>query len=172
MSNDLTRRSFVKWGTAAAGAATLAGFTGCAPSGQEDAQKEGLSDTGDAPAEETGVWLTGACMNNCSCNASRCLLKVYVEDGIPLKIRTDDEDEGAAKSLQRRACPRGRSQVSNYLSPARVKYPMKRKNWSPEQPNGELRGIDEWERISWDEALGYVADELKNASKPTATKLS
>ena len=78
MSNDLTRRSFVKWGTAAAGAATLAGFTGCAPSGQEDAQKEGLSDTGDAPAEETGVWLTGACMNNCSCNASRCLLKVYV----------------------------------------------------------------------------------------------
>ena len=40
MSNDLTRRSFVKWGTAAAGAATLAGFTGCAPSGQENAQKE------------------------------------------------------------------------------------------------------------------------------------
>ena len=67
MSNDLTRRSFVKWGTAAAGAATLAGFTGCAPSGQENAQKEGLSDTGDAPAEETGAWLTGACMNNCSC---------------------------------------------------------------------------------------------------------
>ena len=40
MSNDLTRRSFVKWGAAAAGAATLAGFTGCAPSGQENAQKE------------------------------------------------------------------------------------------------------------------------------------
>ena len=25
----------------------------------------------------------------------------------------------------------------------------------------ELRGQDEWERISWDEAVGYVADEVK-----------
>ena len=38
---------------------------------------------------------------------------------------------------------------------------MKRKNWSPDNPNGELRGIDEWERISWDEALDYVATEIK-----------
>lgn len=170
MSNDLTRRSFVKWGTAAAGAATLAGFTGCAPSGQEDLSETGGKSADAAPEEEKGVWLTGACMNNCSCNSSRCLLKVYVEDGIPLKIRTDEEDEDAAKSLQRRACPRGRSQVSNYLSPARVKYPMKRKSWSPEQPNGELRGIDEWERISWDEALGYVADELKKCLETYGNK--
>ncbi len=40
---------------------------------------------------------------------------------------------------------------------------MKRKNWSPEDPHGELRGRDEWERISWDEALDYVADQLKSA---------
>ena len=140
MSNDLTRRSFVKWGTAAAGAATLAGFTGCAPSGQENAQKEGLSDTGDAPAEETGAWLTGACMNNCSCGSSRCLLKVYVEDGVPLKIRTDEQDEDSIEVPQRRACPRGRAQVSNMTSPARIKYPMKRKGWSPDNPNGGMRG--------------------------------
>ena len=30
---------------------------------------------------------------------------------------------------------------------------MKRKHWSPDNPNGEMRGKDEWERISWDEAL-------------------
>lgn len=163
MSNDLTRRSFVKWGTAAAGAATLAGFTGCAPSGQENAQKEGLSDTGDAPAEETGAWLTGACMNNCSCGSSRCLLKVYVEDGVPLKIRTDEQDEDSIEVPQRRACPRGRAQVSNMTSPARIKYPMKRKGWSPDNPNGGMRGKDEWERISWDEALDYIAAEMKKA---------
>ena len=163
MSNDLTRRSFVKWGTAAAGAATLAGFAGCAPSGQENAQKEGLSDTGDAPAEETGAWLTGACMNNCSCGSSRCLLKVYVEDGVPLKIRTDEQDEDSVEVPQRRACPRGRAQISNMTSPARIKYPMKRKSWSPDNPNGEMRGKDEWERISWDEALDYIAAEMKKA---------
>lgn len=163
MSNDLTRRSFVKWGTAAAGAATLAGFTGCAPSGQENAQKEGLSDTGDAPAEETGAWLTGACMNNCSCGSSRCLLKVYVEDGVPLKIRTDEQDEDSIEVPQRRACPRGRAQVSNMTSPARIKYPMKRKGWSPDNPNGGMRGKDEWERLSWDEALDYIAAEMKKA---------
>jgi anaerobic dimethyl sulfoxide reductase subunit A len=38
---------------------------------------------------------------------------------------------------------------------------MKRKNWSPESPNGELRGKDEWERVSWDEAFDYVATEIK-----------
>ncbi|VEH03822.1 thiosulfate reductase PhsA [Slackia heliotrinireducens] len=39
---------------------------------------------------------------------------------------------------------------------------MKRKNWSPDAPNGELRGVDEWERISWDEAFQTIADQLKN----------
>ena len=75
MSNDLTRRSFVKWGTAAAGAATLAGFTGCAPA-KEDLSETGGKSADAAPEEEKGVWLTGACMNNCSCNSSRCLIKV------------------------------------------------------------------------------------------------
>jgi anaerobic dimethyl sulfoxide reductase subunit A len=38
---------------------------------------------------------------------------------------------------------------------------MKRKNWEPGGGKKELRGRDEWERISWDEALDLVADELK-----------
>jgi anaerobic dimethyl sulfoxide reductase subunit A len=36
---------------------------------------------------------------------------------------------------------------------------MKRKNWAPGGGGKELRGIDEWERISWDEALDLVATE-------------
>ena len=40
---------------------------------------------------------------------------------------------------------------------------MKRKGWSPDSPNGEMRGKDEWERISWEEALDYIADEMKKA---------
>ena len=162
MSNDLTRRSFVKWGTAAAGAATLAGFAGCAPAKEELSSTEGKS-TGAEPAQETGKWLTGACMNNCSCEHSRCLLRVYVEDGVPLRIRTDEEDEDSIEVPQRRACLRGRAQISNMTSPARIKYPMKRKGWSPGNPNGEMRGKDEWERISWDEALDYIAAEMQKA---------
>ena len=41
---------------------------------------------------------------------------------------------------------------------------MKRKNWQPgggEAAHGELRGKDEWERISWDEALDLAATEVK-----------
>lgn len=44
MSNELTRRSFVKWGTATAGATALAGLTSCAP-----AKEEELSETAAQP---------------------------------------------------------------------------------------------------------------------------
>ena len=37
---------------------------------------------------------------------------------------------------------------------------MKRKNWAPGGGNKELRGKDEWVRISWDEALTLVANEI------------
>ena len=131
------------------------GFTGCAPSG------DGAGEGGQTGAEGAGEWKTGACMNNCSCGSSRCLLRVYVEDGVPLKIRTDEQDEDSIEVPQRRACPRGRAQISNMMSPARIKYPMKRKGWSPDNPNGEMRGKDEWERISWEEALDYIAAEVK-----------
>ena len=162
MSNDLTRRSFVKWGTATAGATALAGLVGCAPAAEEDKLSETgeTSPTGYAGEKGNGQWLTGACMNNCSCNSARCLIRVYVEDGVPLRIRTDEEEDSIGY-MQRRACPRGRAQVSNQMSPARVKYPMKRKGWSPDNPNGEMRGRDEWERITWEEALDYVASEIK-----------
>ncbi|MFR1639162.1 MAG: molybdopterin-dependent oxidoreductase [Eggerthellaceae bacterium] len=116
---------------------------------------------GQAGTEGAGEWKTGACMNNCSCGSSRCLLRVYVEDGVPLKIRTDEQDEDSRETPQRRACPRGRAQIGNMMSPARIKYPMKRKGWSPDNPNGEMRGKDEWERISWEEALDYIAAEIK-----------
>lgn len=164
MSNELTRRSFVKWGTATAGATALAGLTSCAPAKEEELSEAGgtTQDFGYPGEKGNGQWLTGACMNNCSCEHSRCLLRVYVEDGVPLRIRTDEEED-SIEVPQRRACPRGRAQISNMTSPARIKYPMKRKGWSPDAPNGEMRGRDEWERISWDEALDYIAAEMQKA---------
>ncbi len=157
MTTSVSRRSFLKWGAAAGTAAV--GLSACTKEPEPTP-----SDTDETPVlEEKGEWLTGACMNNCNCGSGRCLLKVYVEDGVPLKIRTDEEDEDTWEVAQRRACVRGRARISDITSPARLKYPMKRKNWSPETPNGELRGIDEWVRISWDEALDIVASEMKKA---------
>ena len=159
MALSLSRRSFLKWSAATAGVAAAAGVAG-AP---------GFA-VADEAAEEKGVWLTAPCMNNCSCGSSRCLLKVYVEDGVPLKIVTDEEDEDTIEIPQRRACPRGRSYISNVLSAARIKYPMKRKGWSPDAPNGEMRGVDEWERISWEEALDTIAEQIKKTVDAYGTR--
>lgn len=152
MGRTLTRRSFVKWGTATAGAVSLVGFTGCSSG------SGGQADT-DA---KTGEWLSAPCWNNCG-GTTRCLNKVYVEDGVPLKMRSDESDEDSYANPQRRSCLRGRAKISEVFSPARIKYPMKRKSFSFDDPHGELRGIDEWERISWDEALDLVAEGIQRA---------
>ena len=62
---------------------------------------------------------------------------------------------------QQRACLRGYSQQYQARGLDRLKYPMKRKNWSPDNPNPDLRGKDEWERITWDEAAQYIHDEVE-----------
>lgn len=97
----------------------------------------------EAAASEKGTWLNAPCYNNCSCGSSRCLNRVYVEDGVPLKTRSDEAEEDSYAVPQRRACLRGRAKMSEVLSPARIKYPMKRKHFSLDDPHGELRGRDE-----------------------------
>ena len=150
----LSRRDFVAWSSVAAGATALSGFT-------STAFAQGQAYDTDVDAAKSGEWKVVPCYNNCSCDSSRCLLKCYFEDGVPLKIRSDEEGDDRIEMPQRRACLRGRAAIKDKLSPMRLKYPMKRKNWSPDNPHGELRGIDEWERISWDEALDYVAAEIQ-----------
>ena len=46
-------------------------------------------------------------------------------------------------------------------SPSRVKFPMLRKGWRPGQPNTQGRGRDEFERISWDDALDIVVEQIE-----------
>ena len=155
---NLTRRNFLQWSAACAGAAGLVGLTSCAPKAEEGGS--------DAPAqlqavEETGQWMTAPCYNNCSCGSSRCLNRVYVEDGVPLKMRSDEDETDSYAMPQRRSCLRGRGKISEVYSPARIKYPMKRKNFSLDDPQGELRGRDEWVRMEWDEALDLVAEGIK-----------
>ena len=47
-------------------------------------------------------------------------------------------------------------------SPNRIKYPLKRVDWDPNgERNPQNRGKSKYKRISWDEAAGLVASELK-----------
>ena len=125
----LSRRNFLKWSAATAGAAGLVGLTSCSKA-EEGGQPAG------APEEVQGEWYNAPCYNNCSCGSSRCLNKVFVSDGVPLKTRTDEDEVDTYAMPQRRACLRGRAKMSEVLSPARIKYPMKRKNFSLDNPQG------------------------------------
>ncbi|WP_254769369.1 molybdopterin-dependent oxidoreductase [Salinilacihabitans rarus] len=106
--------------------------------------------------DETQV-LNTACAPNCR---GKCPLNVHVRDGQIKFVEpqmTDDE-------RYRRGCLLGQSHVQRVYSPKRLKYPMVRSDWSPGEPNPEGRGSDaEFEQVSWDEAIGYVADGMERA---------
>ena len=158
---SFSRRDFLK-GSAAA-AAAVAGLSTTAWA--EEANLASTEST--APAEhspitdnlEGGEWIAAACWHNCG---GRCLNKAYVKDGVVLRQKSDDTHEDSWEYPQQRACLRGRAQRMQIFSADRIKYPMKRKNWSPDAPHPELRGKDEWERLSWDEAIELAAGALKN----------
>ncbi len=172
-SSQISRRDFLK-GSAVA-TATIAGLSlvGCegnkvdtttqAPDGSQAADP-----TNEAPIthkepenpEEGGTWISAACWHNCG---GRCVNRVMVKEGMVIRQKTDDSIEDSFDTPQQRSCLRGRSQQKQCFGADRLKYPMKRKGWSPENPNGAMRGKDEWERISWDEAIQIVSGQiLKN----------
>ena len=105
-----------------------------------------------------GQWITAACWHNCG---GRCLNKVLVADGKVIRQKTDDTHPDSSLYPQQRGCARGRSQRRQVLGEDRLKYPLVRKHWRPGGGNKELRGKDEWVRISWDEALDIVAGEIQ-----------
>jgi anaerobic dimethyl sulfoxide reductase subunit A len=90
----------------------------------------------------------GCPSHNCG---GRCLLKVYVKDGVITRIEGDDRPDDSIQDPQLRPCIRGRAYRRRQYHPDRLKYPMKRV--------GD-RGEGKFERVSWDEALDTMASEL------------
>ena len=162
-NKTLSRRRFVT-GAAALGVLAAAGssLAACSqPAPQQPAEDEPAEEQQPtAPVEETGTWIAAACWHNCG---GRCVNRVLMEDNIVVRQGSETSHPDSFEWLQQRGCPRGRSQQQQCFGADRLKYPMKRKNWQPgggENVHGELRGKDEWERISWDEAIQYLADEI------------
>jgi molybdopterin guanine dinucleotide-containing S/N-oxide reductase-like protein len=62
--------------------------------------------------------------------------------------------------------PHGQNAKSIVYSPDRLLYPMKRVDFDPNgERNTQNRGKSEYERISWDEALDIVGNEIKRAKR-------
>lgn len=169
LDKGMKRRDFLKASAAAAAATAAVGLAGCAPSTATDMAETGgsagatthqvASDA--AIIEGKGEWMPIHCHQNCN---QMCLNMGYVVDGVVVRQKTDDSHADSFDCPQQRGCLRGRSLRQQVYNADRIKYPMKRKSWQPgggENAHGELRGKDEWERISWDEALTLVTDELK-----------
>lgn len=47
----------------------------------------------------------------------------------------------------------------------RVRYPLLRKDWDPDNPKTENRGKSGYERISWERAVDIIADQLQRIHK-------
>ncbi|WP_172136159.1 molybdopterin-dependent oxidoreductase [Adlercreutzia sp. ZJ473] len=167
LDRSIKRRDFLHLSAGAAAAAALAHAAGAGTAHAAEAGANGGAAPHDAVAHDDevvdgkGEWMPIHCHQNCN---QMCLNMGYVVDGVVVRQKTDDSHADSFDCPQQRGCLRGRSLRQQVYNADRIKYPMKRKSWQPgggENAHGELRGKDEWERISWDEALTYVVDELK-----------
>lgn len=151
----VSRRSFLKMSSAAlAGTTAALTIPGCGLSPAESVLSSKLT-------SKDGKWIPAACWHNCG---GRCTNKAFVVDGVVIRQKTDDTHPDSPDHPQQRACVRGRSQRKQVFAADRLRYPMKRKNWEPGGGKKELRGQDEWVKISWDEALDTIASEIKRIS--------
>lgn len=99
---------------------------------------------------------------------------VYVKDDkivrmTPIDFDDEDSDPWTITAKGRKFTPPKRTTVAPYAlgwksmiySPDRVLYPMKRVDFDPNgERNYENRGISGYERISWEEALDIVSNEI------------
>ena len=137
------RRSFIKKSTFIGGSVSLipslaADLFGLSP---------GQAVIGSIPSEG---WVRVGCpAHNCG---GRCLLKVWVKDGLIARIETDDRPSDDTSDPQLRACVRGRAYRRRQYHADRLRFPMKRTG---------KRGEGFFEKISWSEALSLMAEKLK-----------
>jgi len=100
--------------------------------------------------------ITTTCSYDCG---GRCILNVHIENEKAVKITSDNKKGRGFDRLS--ACVRGRNNLAKLYHPDRLKYPLKRIG---------KRGSGEFERISWDEALNIIADNLKEVTEKYGPK--
>ena len=136
----MERRTFVK-GAGALGALAAAGGMSTLAFGDSLAPGEARADE-----PESTVW-THCTVNCMSCCAWQC----HVKDGNIVYMESDTTGSQDFGQPQMRACLRGRSARRWLQDEERLNYPMKRVG---------KRGEGKFERITWEEALDTIANEL------------
>jgi thiosulfate reductase/polysulfide reductase chain A len=134
--NPITRRRFLKITGISLGAAAAA-KTLCVLPGTARALEKA--------AAPSGVKVIPTFCDICFW---KCGVLAYVRDGKLWKVEGNPEDP-----LSRgRLCPRGTGGVGAHYDPDRLTAPLLRRS---------SRGREEWVEVTWDEALGYIADRLQ-----------
>ncbi|MEC4175528.1 molybdopterin-dependent oxidoreductase [Adlercreutzia sp. R7] len=136
-----TRRSFVKGASAVLAAGAVGMVCACSPQTSEEAEQE-LAQAG----AETETFI-GVCRGEC---AGGCPLKVHVRDGKVVRTSLQPLPD----ERYNRLCLRGLQQPARMYSANRLQYPMRR-------VEGAERGVGEFERISWEEAIDEIATKWK-----------
>jgi anaerobic selenocysteine-containing dehydrogenase len=136
----VTRRSFMKRASAATGGAVVLGTT-LKPTLRTLAEASETSSGG------AGEWKPATCQG-CT---SWCSKQVYVVDGRAVKVRGNPNSKVNGEA----GCPRSHLALQQVYDPDRVKTPMKRTN--PKKGRNE---DPKFVPISWDEALGTIADKI------------
>lgn len=153
MAASISRRSLVK--TSAIGSLALASSAFTLPFSRI---AHAAADLASGNVAEKAVW--SSCTVNCG---SRCLLRLHVKDDTVYWVESDTTGNDEYGNHQVRACLRGRSIRRRMNHPDRLKYPMKRVG---------KRGEGKFERISWDEALDTIGDNLKRILKDYGNDLN
>ncbi|WP_138005534.1 molybdopterin-dependent oxidoreductase [Halalkalirubrum salinum] len=137
------RRDFMKAGAVGAVAASLGtGLSSLQAAAQAD-------DYRDALVEHTGEWRP----SNCAGCTSWCSAQILVDDKTNRVLRTRGNEDSKVHGSN--DCPRQDLAIQQLYDPDRVKQPMRRTN--PEKG----KGVDpEFEPISWEEAIGEIADRI------------
>lgn len=138
----LSRRSFLKAAGVAAGAAGLAGAASMTTAGGWLAPAQAHAETEERTAHLPHQF---HCFGKCN-------LKCTIRDERVVSI----EPNPHAESWHRKICLRGLSEVQHIYSSDRLQTPLKRV--------GE-RGDGEFVAITWDEAIGLIADALKESQQ-------
>lgn len=134
----LTRRSFLKTTGVAAGAAALAGSANLTALAAEDIAEQAA--TGEQKFQ-------GACRGNCM---GGCPVSITVRDGYVVKTEASE----VPRPEYKRICQRGRSHLQIMYNEKRIQYPLRR-------IDGTERGAGEWERVSWEDAIGEICTKWK-----------
>ncbi len=134
------RRTFLK-----GSAATAVVATGVAMANPGDTVIKALAAGDSAPGSSQEELFPLSCRSNCF---QSCMLNAHVRDGklVKTSMRPYPEDDYSG------CCLKGLSIVQRTYSPTRLKQPLRRV--------GE-RGSDQWEVISWDEAIAEIAAKFK-----------